>query len=256
MNRPRDISSILADMNKRQFLKTTGVFTIGALLAPSLGCATLAPSVQPSASQPGFSLPPLGYAFNALEPHIDALTMEIHHGKHHQAYITNLNKALESTPELQSLSLEALCATIKPEQAALRNNAGGHYNHSKFWKWISPGGPSSPEGPLLDAINNAFGSLDEFKNKLSEAAKTRFGSGWAWLNVGADKKLFINSTPNQDNPLMNLITDKPGIPILGIDVWEHAYYLKYQNKRPDYITAFFNVVNWNVVAEDYLKAIG
>lgn len=242
-------------MNKRQFIKTTGVLTLGALLSPSLGCASLGPVAKPTGNDPVFSLPPLGYAFNALEPHIDAMTMEIHHDRHHQAYVTNLNKALEGSPELKGLSLEALCAAIKPDQAALRNNAGGHYNHSKFWKWISPGGATQPQGKLLETINSSFGSVDDMKSKLSEAAKTRFGSGWAWLNVGADKKLFINSTPNQDNPLMSLITDKPGIPILGIDVWEHAYYLRYQNKRPDYIAAFFNVVNWDVVSEDFMKAI-
>ncbi len=242
-------------MNKRQFIKTTGILTLGAFIAPSVSCSSVLSSTQITPSPAGFELPPLGYAFNALEPHLDAMTMEIHHDKHHQAYVTNLNKALENNTPLKGLSIENICITITSDQTAIRNNGGGHYNHSKFWKWIAPGGANQPQGTLLDAINTSFGSVEEMKNKLSEAAKSRFGSGWAWLSVDTSKKLFISSTPNQDNPLMINLVEKPGTPILGLDVWEHAYYLKYQNRRPDYISAFFNVINWDTVALDYQNAV-
>ncbi len=200
-----------------------------------------------------FELPALPYATDALEPHIDKMTMEIHHGKHHQAYVTNLNKALEGT-DAAKLSIEDLCKNISKYAVAVRNNGGGHYNHSLFWSILSPNGGGEPTGDLAVAILNTFGSFAEFKTKFAEAGTTRFGSGWAWLSVTSDKKLVISSTPNQDNPLMD-VTEIKGTPILAIDVWEHAYYLKYQNRRPDYVAAFWNVVNWDSVAERYKKTL-
>jgi superoxide dismutase, Fe-Mn family len=199
-----------------------------------------------------FTLPALAYATDALEPHIDKMTMEIHHGKHHQAYVTNLNNALEGKPEADS-SIDDIIKNISKFPMAVRNNGGGHYNHSLFWTWLSPSGGGEPSGALGTAIASTFGSFADLKTKMSEAGATRFGSGWAWLIVTADKKLAVTSTPNQDNPLMD-IAEVKGTPILGIDVWEHAYYLKYQNRRPDYLAAIWNVINWNHVAELYTKA--
>ena len=199
-----------------------------------------------------FELPALPYATDALEPHIDKMTMEIHHDKHHQAYVTNLNKALEGKPEANQ-SIEDLMKNVDKFPAAVRNNGGGHYNHSLFWEVIGPNKGGDPKGALADAINAAFGSFADFKTKFAEAGATRFGSGWAWLIVTADKKVAVCSTPNQDNPLMS-IAEVKGTPILGMDVWEHAYYLKYQNRRPDYIAAFWNVVNWDAVSERFEKA--
>ena len=193
-----------------------------------------------------FELPQLPYAYNALEPHVDARTMEIHHTKHHQAYVTNLNNAIAGT-DAEKLSIEEICKNISKYPAAVRNNGGGHYNHDLFWKVLGPNKGGAPSGAVADAINAAFGSFDAFKEKFAAAGATRFGSGWAWLIVGADKKLAICSTPNQDNPLMD-IAEVKGTPILGLDVWEHAYYLNYQNRRPDYISAFWNLVNWDEVA--------
>lgn len=193
-----------------------------------------------------FELPKLDYAYNALEPHIDALTMEIHHTKHHGAYVNNLNAALAGAPGEQK-GLEELMAEVSKYPVAVRNNGGGHYNHSLFWKLIGPNGGGKPSGDLLAAIEKSFGSFETFKEEFSKAAATRFGSGWAWLVKQADGKLVIGSTPNQDNPLMD-VSELKGTPILGLDVWEHAYYLKYQNRRPDYIQAFWNVVDWNAVA--------
>ena len=200
-----------------------------------------------------FELPALAYATDALEPHIDKATMEIHHGKHHQAYVTNLNKVLEGKPDANS-SLEDLMKNISKQPAAVRNNGGGHYNHSLFWTVLGPNKGGEPTGDLAKAIDEAFGSFAEFKTKVQEAGATRFGSGWAWLSVGADQKLIVSSTPNQDNPLMD-VAEVKGTPIFGVDVWEHAYYLKYQNKRPDYLAAIWNVVNWDAVAELYKKAL-
>lgn len=199
-----------------------------------------------------FELPALPYATDALEPHIDKQTMEIHHDKHHQAYVTNLNKALEGKPEA-SHSLNDIIKNISKFPVAVRNNGGGHFNHSLFWEVMGHNKGGEPTGELAEAIKAAFGSFAEFKTKFAEAGATRFGSGWAWLSVGADRKLVVSSTPNQDNPLMD-IAEVKGTPILGMDVWEHAYYLKYQNKRPDYIAAFWNVVNWDAVAERFKKA--
>jgi Fe-Mn family superoxide dismutase len=200
-----------------------------------------------------FTLPALAYATDALEPHIDKLTMEIHHGKHHQAYVTNLNKALEGKPEANN-SIDDIIKNISKYPMPVRNNGGGHFNHSMFWTLLSPSGGGEPSGALGDAIKSTFGSFADFKTKLSDAGATRFGSGWAWLIVTPDKKLAITSTPNQDNPLMD-VAEVKGTPVLGIDVWEHAYYLKYQNRRPEYLAAIWNVINWNHVAELYAKAI-
>ena len=198
-----------------------------------------------------FTLAPLPYAHDALEPHIDTLTMQIHHGKHHQAYVDNLNKALAGT-EGENITLEELMANMSKYPMAVRNNGGGHYNHSLFWSVLGPNAGGTPTGKLAEAINDTFGSFDAFKEKFSTAGMTRFGSGWAWLIV-KDGKLEVTSTPNQDNPLMD-VAEVKGTPILGVDVWEHAYYLKYQNKRADYLSAFWNVVNWNKVAERFEKA--
>jgi len=197
------------------------------------------------------TLPALPYAFDALEPHIDALTMEIHHDRHHKAYVDNLNKAIEGT-DAANLSLEDLMANISKYPAAVRNNGGGHYNHSLFWQILGNNG-AQPSEQLAAAINEAFGGMDALKEKLSAAGATRFGSGWAWLIV-KDGKLEVCSTPNQDNPLMD-IAEVKGTPILGIDVWEHAYYLKYQNKRPDYLSAIWNVINWEEVSKRYQAAL-
>lgn len=198
-----------------------------------------------------FTLPSLPYAPDALEPHIDAQTMQIHHGKHHQAYVDNLNKAIAGT-EHENKSLEELVKAAGSISPAVRNNGGGHWNHSFFWEILAPNAGGQPEGALAEAINNTFGSLDGLKEKVAAAGATRFGSGWAWLIV-KDGKLEVTSTPNQDNPLMD-VAEVKGTPILGIDVWEHAYYLKYQNKRPDYLAAVWNVINWKKVGEHYEKA--
>ncbi len=211
-----------------------------------------ATSAQGAAPQMSYTLPPLPYSFDALEPYIDAKTMEIHHDKHHNAYVTNLNKALESAPDLAKLSIEELCAQLGkvPEniRTAVRNNGGGHLNHSMFWKLMKKGGGGEPSGDLGGAITKAFGTFADFKTKFAQAATTRFGSGWAWLLV-KDGKLAVESTANQDNPIMD-----GGKGVLGLDVWEHAYYLKYQNKRPDYIEAWWSVVNWAQAADNYAAA--
>ncbi|MFZ4425528.1 MAG: superoxide dismutase [Saprospiraceae bacterium] len=201
-----------------------------------------------------FQLPNLPYGFDALEPHVDARTMEIHHGKHHAAYTNNLNAAIQGT-EMEGLGIGAILANISKYPAVVRNNGGGFYNHNLFWEIMSPdGGPQPKEGTAIhEAILADFGTYEAFRKAFSAAAATRFGSGWSWLCVGADKKLFVCSTPNQDNPLMD-IAEQKGTPILGLDVWEHAYYLNYQNRRPDYIEAFFNVINWDEVEARFLRA--
>lgn len=198
-----------------------------------------------------FELPNLPYAYNALEPHIDARTMEIHHTKHHNAYVTNLNNAIADT-DTEKMSIEAICKNISKYPVAVRNNGGGHYNHSMFWTVMKPNGGGEPSGDLAAAINTAFGSFSDMKTQFATAAATRFGSGWAWLVV-KEGKLVISSTPNQDNPLMD-IAEVKGTPILGLDVWEHAYYLNYQNRRPDYIAAFWNVINWEEAAKRLKQA--
>ncbi len=195
-----------------------------------------------------FELPKLPYAYDALEPHIDARTMEIHYTKHHQAYINNLNAAIEGT-DLANKSIEDILKNLDMENKAVRNNGGGHFNHTLFWEILAPNAGGQPTGALADAINTAFGSFETFKDTFAKAAATQFGSGWAWLCV-KEGKLEVCATPNQDNPLMPGVSCQ-GTPILGLDVWEHAYYLHYQNRRPDYINAFFNVVNWNKVAEKF-----
>lgn len=203
-----------------------------------------------------FTLPALPYAFNALEPYVDARTMEIHHGKHHAAYVNNLNAAIQGT-EWENKSLEEILANVSKLSVAVRNNGGGHWNHTMFWEIMTPHGAStgSPSGALADAINGTFGSYDKFKEEFTKAATTRFGSGWAWLCVSS-KGLEICSTANQDNPLMDIEVAKGcgGKPILGLDVWEHAYYLNYQNRRPDYINAFYNIINWEEVAKRFAAA--
>jgi len=207
---------------------------------------------QGTAQAAPYTVPPLPYSFDALEPYIDAKTMEIHHDKHHGAYVTNLNKAVEGHADLAKLSVEALISKIDsvPEniRTAVRNNGGGHANHSLFWKIMKKGGGGEPKGEIAEAIKSTFGSFNEFKTKFNEAATKRFGSGWAWLQI-KDGKLGIESTPNQDNPLMS-----GAKPVMGIDVWEHAYYLKYQNRRPEYIEAWWNVVNWEQINQNYAAA--
>lgn len=201
------------------------------------------------------SLPPLQYDYGALEPHIDARTMEIHHSKHHQTYITNLNSALEKAPELRDKPLDELLSDLnavpEPIRTAVRNNGGGHWNHTLFWQVMAPDGGGEPSGALADAITSAFGEFGQFKEKFSAAALGRFGSGWAWLTVGRNGTVAIESTPNQDTPIME---GKPAI--LGLDVWEHAYYLKYQNRRADYVAAWWNAVNWGEVGKRYESARG
>lgn len=238
-------------MNRRSFLATTAATAAGTLMPASTHAATAFPP----------ALAPLPYAPAALEPHIDAITMGIHHDKHHAAYVANLTKAIADN-NLAATDTLALIKDIPslPDAArtAIRNNGGGHVNHTLFWQWMAPAGssPLAPDGKLADGIQSAFGGLDTFKKLFGEAATKRFGSGWAWLIVKADGKLAITSTPNQDNPWMKgIVPDADlGTPILGLDVWEHAYYLKYQNKRPDYITAWWNVVNWTEVANHHAAA--
>jgi Fe-Mn family superoxide dismutase len=230
-------------MNRRQFIEK------GTLAAVAAGILTTQSGKAMSAILPPealFTLPPLPYDYSALEPHIDAQTMQLHHDKHHAAYIAKLNDAL-TAQHLTDNNIESICANISKYDMTIRNNGGGHYNHSFFWKLMKPGAGGIPTGKTAEALNNAFGNFDTFKKEFSDAAMKRFGSGWAWLVKDADGKLKIGSTPNQDNPLMD-VSELKGIPLAGIDVWEHAYYLKYQNKRADYINAFWNVINWDEVA--------
>jgi len=241
--------------NRREFLKKTGLLSTGIFMGSSVLHSLLASnSVSQVQNEDDFlqaedifTLPKLPYSYDALEPHIDKLTMEIHHSKHHQAYITNLNKGVQSLDKnLQdkAQNLNSIFENMKLFPEVIRNNAGGHYNHSLFWNLMKPNGGGSPKGKLAESINQTFGSFDNFKKQFSDAAAKRFGSGWAWLVV-SNGKLVITSTPNQDNPLMNLPTIlSKGKPILALDVWEHAYYLKNQNRRADYIASFWNVVNW------------
>lgn len=200
-----------------------------------------------------FTLPSLPYAHDALEPHFDTMTMQIHHSKHHQAYVDNLNKAIAGT-EHENKTIEELMASISTLPMAVRNNGGGHYNHSLFWEILSPNGGGVPSGKLAEAIESQLGGFEKFKADFANAGMTRFGSGWAWLCVKADKTLCVCSTPNQDNPTMD-IAECPGTPIVGMDVWEHAYYLHYQNRRADYIGAFWNVINWDEVSKRYEAAL-
>ncbi len=236
-------------------MKTTGLIGLAGMLGTiRLRAADNEPIEAQTLRAGDFELPKLNFGFDALEPHIDKMTMEIHHGKHHAAYVKNLNDAVKGTP-FATMELEEILAKVTDKYPAIRNNGGGHYNHTLFWEILSPKGGGQPGGPLADAINVAFGSFDKFKEKFNSEARSRFGSGWAWLYVGKNKQLAIMSSPNQDNPLMSKLSKQRGTPILGLDVWEHAYYLKYQNRRPDYINAFWNVVNWEEVSRRYLKGL-
>ncbi len=237
-------------MNRRKFIGSITAITASSIMQPFAKSLTKL-SHQKNRSElimQKFELPALPYSYDALEPYIDKMTMEIHHSKHHNAYVTNLNKAVEGT-DLAGKTLEELLINISKHPAAVRNNGGGHYNHSLFWTLMKQNGGGEPSGALADAIKSSFGSFSDFKTNFGNAAATRFGSGWAWL-VKQNNKLVIGSTPNQDNPLMD-VSDIKGTPILGLDVWEHAYYLKYQNRRPEYIENFWNVVNWTEVSKRF-----
>lgn len=244
-------------ITRRQAIKTVIGTTAIASLLPVSNIFAQKENKPVAAADPAsdgpFKLPPLGYALDALEPHIDAKTMEIHHGKHHAAYVKNLNAALKDHPDLHKKSLKDLISGWEglPEaiKTPVRNNGGGHYNHSIFWQMLSKSGGGVPKGELGSAINKKFGSYPKFQEEFTKAATKVFGSGWAWLSLDSNKDLIIESTPNQDNPIM-----KGNVSLLGIDVWEHAYYLKYQNKRADYVAAFYNVINWDFVTERYKTA--
>ncbi len=239
-------------MDRKKFLTSLGFLTVaGSIRKVDAITNKLNESIKRSKIMSKFELAPLPYAFNALEPHIDARTMEIHHDKHHAAYVNNLNKAVEGTA-LEGKSLEEIFKSISSAPPAVRNNGGGVWNHNLFWQVMGPNKGGKPTGAVADAINGTFESFDKFKELFSNAGATRFGSGWAWLVVSGGK-LVISSSPNQDNPLMD-ISDVKGTPILTLDVWEHAYYLNYQNRRPDYIAAWWNVVNWDEVAKRFASA--
>lgn len=240
-------------MDKREFIKLAGLAGVAALSNPSGILAAGAPVDGLTGTRAPFELPPLPYAFNALEPNIDKTTMEIHHDKHHGAYVKNLNDAVNGTP-FASLKLEEILGKVTEKDKAIRNNGGGHYNHSLFWKLLSPQ-KTTPSEKVTAAVTSAFGTWEAFQQKFNDAAKGVFGSGWAWLIVTPEKKLSVISTPNQDNPLMHGLVKERGIPVLGLDVWEHAYYLKYQNRRPEYISAFWNVINWPEVEKLYTAAM-
>lgn len=241
----------------KQFTRKLIYFSI--LLILIINCTTIAQSPQTTKNQSTmktenkFEFPALPYSYDALEPYIDKLTLEIHHGKHHKAYYDNFMAAIKGT-EMESMDMIDIFKNISKFPVAVRNNGGGYFNHTFYWEGMKAPGGALPTGKLSDAITKSFTSFDDFKKQFSDAGKTRFGSGWAWLSVDDTGKLFISSTPNQDNPIMDL-AEKKGTPLLVMDVWEHAYYLKYQNKRPDYIEAFWNVVNWDEVAKRYEKAL-
>ena len=242
-------------MKRRNFIYSLGLLSVAGSLSKVNGVTSKINSITNVRSDKvmgKFELPELGYAFDALEPHVDARTMEIHHGKHHAAYVSKLNAAIEGT-DMESKSLEELLKDISKYPVAVRNNGGGYYNHTLFWSVMGPGKGGEPTGDLADAINKTFGSFDKFKEEFGNAAAGRFGSGWAWLIVKEDGSLAITSTANQDNPLMD-VADVKGTPVIGLDVWEHAYYLNYQNRRPDYISAWWNVVNWDDAAKRYNDA--
>ncbi len=248
-------------MDKREFLKLSGVVAAGAVVAPALTFCGQAPKKEEN-SEPKekestiFELPALPYAFNALEPHIDARTMEIHHDKHHAGYTKKLNAALEDQTSFQGKSIEEILKSLDGSDAQnkLRNNAGGYYNHCMFWEIMAPSAGGAPSGMIGEAINSSFGSYEDFKSQFAKEASSVFGSGWAWLCKNESGKLMITSTPNQDNPLMKSIAEEVATPLMGIDVWEHAYYLNYQNKRGEYIDNFFNLINWDQVAKNLSNA--
>ncbi|MGB1384756.1 MAG: superoxide dismutase [Flavobacteriales bacterium] len=239
-------------MDKRTFLKITGAAGAGLVLTPWMGCAPEESEGQTTSNTTfgpeTFALPALGFATDALAPGIDAATMEIHHGKHHAGYVRKLNAALDGVSVAHDGSLESLLARVSPENAGLRNNGGGHYNHTLYWEVLRPGGPEAPEGDLAELITRDLGGVEAFAAAFAQAGAKQFGSGWAWLIVNGEGKLEVTSTANQDNPLMTQCVERAGTPILGMDVWEHAYYLNYQNRRTDYIQAFLGLVNWESVA--------
>lgn len=244
-------------MKRREFVNKTAIVATGISVIPLVGCKQSSEkSVSRSPRNKDFELPELGFAYDALNPSIDSRTMTIHHGKHHAGYVRKLNAALKDS-SLKTKHLDEICSTIQDgtNHLAIRNNAGGHYNHSLFWNVLTPGGQQAPQGALAKAIQSKYGSFDAFKQLFSKTAKTRFGSGWAWLSVDEKGKIFVSSTPNQDNPLMSNVVSKSGTPVLGIDVWEHAYYLNYQNRRGDYIASFMDLINWDVVEEAYMKLV-
>lgn len=243
----------------------TGIVGAGLIISPFLACETAPESKDGEASSEGneassseknvFTLPALGYAFDALEPAIDKMTMEIHHDLHHGGYVAKLNKALTDSSAFQDMTLVEIMASVNAEDTAIRNNGGGHYNHSLYWRTLKPEGALEPSGALYDALIRDFGAIENFQRSFQESAKTLFGSGWAWLSLNEQGQLFVSTTPNQDNPLMKNIVEKSGVPLLGIDVWEHAYYLNYQNLRADYIKQFMGLINWKVVSENYASAL-
>jgi len=247
-------------MDKRKFLKVSGIVGAGVMVSPLMSCNPMEKKAENSPSktpEPAknliFEQSALGFDYSALEPHIDARTMEIHFSKHHAGYVRKLNKALTESPSFNAINITDLLSKVTDNQTGIRNNGGGHYNHTLFWECMAPGGASKPTGKLAEAINSSFGSFEEFKTVFSSTSKKRFGSGWGWLSVDSKGKLFVSSTPNQDNPLMTNIIKENGTPILGVDVWEHAYYLKYQNLRGDYVNAFMDVINWDVVGSKFAK---
>ena len=250
------MKSLENGLSRREFLSNTSKASLAVGLAGTgiLGaCAGEAKGKDKAVLVTSFTQTPLAYDYNALVPHIDAATMEIHYTKHAASYAKSLGEAVSEEKVDTNKPLEDVLAEVSKYTTKMRNNGGGHYNHELFWKVLAPNAGGKPTGELGAAIDASFGSYDEFVSQFDTAAKTRFGSGWAWLVVGADKKLAVGSTPNQDNPLMD-VSDFKGIPLLGLDVWEHAYYLNYQNKRPDYVAAFWNVVNWSTVAERFAAA--
>ena len=242
-------------MKRRQFVQAGTLLSLGAMAAPLVSCesnttASEQPAKAKKAAVNSFTLPDLPYATNALAPYIDEQTMTIHHGKHHAGYVRKLNAALEGKA-MAAKSLAEIMAIVTDGDTGVRNNGGGHFNHSLFWQVMKPGGGEMPAGKLADAISSTFGSFEDFKTSFAKAAATRFGSGWAWLAVDGAGKLFVSSTPNQDNPMMKNIVKEAGTPLLGLDVWEHAYYLNYQNRRGDYIDSFFKIINWEEIAKNY-----
>ena len=240
-------------MDKRTFLKNSAILGVGGLITGSIpGALSAAARSGSGASDHEFKLPELDYAYDALEPHIDAMTMEIHHSKHHAGYTRKFNAAMNEAG-LHDKDMKAIFKKVSSHSTSIRNNGGGYYNHNMFWKGLSPEGGGEPKGDLLKAIEKSFGSFDKFREKFSAAAATRFGSGWAWL-INTREGLKVSSTPNQDNPLMD-VAETNGFPLLGLDVWEHAYYLNYQNRRGDYISAFWNIVNWDYVANRLNKSM-
>ncbi|GAB4426803.1 MAG: hypothetical protein OHK0039_44920 [Bacteroidia bacterium] len=238
-------------MDKRTFIKHMGLLAGGVMALPSTAWASLRSRFSTQAD--AFTLPDLPFDYQALEPHIDEQTMRIHHGKHHAAYVANLNKAVAGS-RLEGLSIRRVLNLLQPDELAIRNNGGGHANHSLFWKLLQPVVGATPDPDLAQAIDRSFGSMDQLKTQLLQAGMDRFGSGWAWLAMSSQGTLFISSTPNQDSPLMSQVVPQPGYPLIGIDVWEHAYYLKYQNRRKDYLEAVWQLLNWSTINQQYKTA--